>query len=133
ADTGTLAVTDDDGARGSDTMPVTALNASPTVNAGDDQTVDEGSTVNLTGSFSDPGNDSYSILWHVVASNGQVIDDGHGAGFSFTAADNGTYTVTYTVTDDDGGAGSDVMVVTANNVAPTANAGDDKTVDEGSV
>jgi hypothetical protein len=36
------------------------------------------------------------------------------------------------VTDDDGGVGSDTMVVTALNVAPTANAGDDQTVNEGS-
>ena len=108
-------------------------NVAPTANAGDDQTVNEGSGVTLNGSFTDPGNDSYSILWHVVASNGQVIEDGHGSGFGFTAVDNGTYTVTYTVTDDDGGVGSDVAMVTVNNVAPTANAGEDRTVNEASL
>ncbi len=129
----TLTVTDDDGGVGSDTVVVTALNTSPTVSAGDDQTANEGSMVSLGGSFSDPGNDSYSILWHVVASNGQVVADGYASGFSFTPADNGTYTVTYTVTDDDGGSGSDVMMVTVNNVAPTVSAGDDRTVNEGSM
>ena len=34
----------------------------------------------------------------------------------------GTYTVTYTVTDDDSGSTSDTVVVTVNNVAPTATA-----------
>jgi len=129
----TLSVTDDDGGMSSDTMVVTALNVNPTVSAGDDQTVNEGSVVGLSGSFSDPGNDSYSVTWHVVASNGQVIADGHGPGFSFSAMDNGLYTVTYTVMDDDGGSASDVVLVTVNNVAPTANAGDDQTVNEGSM
>jgi len=129
----TVTVTDDDGGVGSDTVLVTALNANPVANAGDDQTVNEGSMVSLMGSFSDSGNDSYSILWHVVASNGQEVADGHGVGFGFVAMDNGTYTVTYTVTDDDGGSGSDSMVVTVNNVAPTANAGDDQVVNEGSM
>ena len=36
--------------------------------------------------------------------------------------DLGTYTVTYTVTDDDSGSTSDTVVVTVNNVAPTATA-----------
>jgi len=129
----TLTVTDDDGGMGSDTMVVTALNANPIANAGDDQTVNEGSTVNLNGSFSDAGNDSYSITWHVSASNGQVIADGHGSGFSFAAMDNGLYTVTYTVTDDDGGSGSDVVLVNVNNVAPTVSLGDDRSANEGAM
>src|SRR5207244_7068199 len=70
--------------------------------------------------------------WHVVSSNGQVVADGSGQGFSFTPNDNGTYTATFTVTDDDGGVGSSSVVVTVNNVAPTANAGADQTVNEGS-
>jgi uncharacterized delta-60 repeat protein len=126
----TVTVTDDDGGVASDNVVVTVLNVNPTVSAGDDRTVDEGSMVGFSGSFSDSGNDSYSILWQVVASNGQVVEDGHGPGFEFKALDNGTYTVTYTVSDDDGGSGSDVVLVTVNNVAPTANAGSDVSVDE---
>src|SRR2546421_11087279 len=65
-------------------------------------------------------------------SNGDVIADGSGQIFSFTPHDNGTYTVTFTVTDKDGGAGSATAVVTVLNVAPTVSAGADQTVAEGS-
>ena len=46
----------------------------------------------------------------------------------------GTFTVTLTVTDDDGGVGSDTLVVTVNpaNVPPAVDAGPDQTVNEGS-
>jgi len=52
-------------------------------------------------------------------------------------SDDGTYTVTVTVEDDDGGMGSDnvtitVNTITANNVAPTINASLYITVNEGS-
>lgn len=123
-DDGTYAVTftatDDDGASASDTVVVTVTNAAPVADAGNDLAVNEGSALTLTGSFSDAGGaDTHSFLWQVVASNGQVIADGTGSSFGFTPVDNGTYTVTLTVTDDDGGSHSDTVVVTANNVAPT--------------
>src|SRR5206468_1249540 len=109
----------------------TVNNVAPTANAGPDQTVNEGDAVNLAGTFTDPGADSWSYSWHVVSSNGQVIADGSGQAFSFTSNDYGTYTATFTVTDDDGGVGTSSAVVTVSNVATTANAGADQTVNEG--
>jgi uncharacterized delta-60 repeat protein len=151
--TGTLAdvftvqitISDDDGGSDSATSPtLTVNNLDAVANAGDDQTVNEGDLVTLVGAFTDVGlDDSHQQQWSVVASNGQVIapliipdgGDSNGAGgssFSFTPNDNGVYTVTYTVTDDDGGVTSDTLVVTVANVAPAVIAGDDQAADEGS-
>ena len=117
--TAVFTVTDDEGASSSDSLDILFTNVAPTASAGADVTVSEGGAVSLSGSFSDPGSDSHTVLWHVVASNGQVVADGTDAAFGFVANDNGIYTVTFTVTDDDGGSHTDTLVVTANNVAPT--------------
>jgi PKD repeat protein len=90
-----------------------------TVEAGLDQTVDEGEEAVFDGSFTDPGVlDTHTIAW----------DFGDGATASGTLtpthvyADNSVYTVTLTVADDNGGVGSDTLLVTVNNVAPTVSA-----------
>ena len=65
----TLTVTDDDGATGSDTYDVTVTdvvvpNQLPTVNAGDDQDVAEGSTVSLNGTaFDTDPEDELEYAW----------------------------------------------------------------------
>ena len=130
----TVQVTDDDGGVGTDQVMVTVNNVPPTASAGADQTVSEGDLVSLDGSFSDPGSaDTHTFLWQVSASNGQVIANGTGEDFSFTPNDNGTYTIDYTVTDDDGGDGTDQVMVTVNNVPPTVSglALSDTIIDEG--
>ncbi|MBA7645143.1 hypothetical protein ES703_52896 [subsurface metagenome] len=48
-------------------------------------------------------------------------------------ADNGTYTVTITVSDDDGGSDTKTLLVMVNNVAPMVDAGADQTANEGDV
>ncbi|HEY1598691.1 MAG TPA: right-handed parallel beta-helix repeat-containing protein, partial [Pirellulales bacterium] len=100
---------------------LTVANVAPVVSAGDDQYVNEEDLVTLTGSFTDPGTlDTHTLNWHVDADNGQVIADGSGSTFSFTPDDNGTYTVTFTVTDSDGGVGTAVVHVYASDVPPVA-------------
>jgi PKD repeat protein len=111
----TLTVTDDDGASGSDTLTVTVANVAPAVEAGEDQEADEGQEISFAGSFSDPGlADTHMVVW-------SFGDGGVAEGTltpSHTYADNGTYTVMLTVTDDDGASSSDTLTVTVNNVAP---------------
>ena len=116
----TVTIVNDIGNTISESLLLTVANLEPTnVNAGADQTVDEGDTVSLSGSFTDPGGlDTHTQTWSVVASNGQIVSDGSGGSFSFVPNDNGTYTVTYIVLDDDGGSTSDAMVVTVKNVIP---------------
>ena len=115
----TYMVTDNDGAAASDDVVITVNNAAPTAEAGADRTVDEGTLVNLDGQYSDPGsNDTHTFLWQVAADNGQEIADGTAEDFSFTPYDNGVYTLTYTVSDDDGAAASDEVVITVGNTGP---------------
>ncbi|MCP3950789.1 MAG: PKD domain-containing protein, partial [Desulfobacterales bacterium] len=122
-------VTDDDGSTDIATLPVTVNNVAPIVEAGPDQTVDEGDPVTFAGSFTDPGAaDTHAITWDfgdaTPAVSGTLTPPAH------TYADNGVYTVTLTVVDDDGGIGSDTLTVTVNNVAPTVEAGPDQTANE---
>jgi PKD repeat protein len=144
----TVIVTDDDGAVTSDTFEVTVNNVAPTLDAGSDQTVNEGDLVSLDpATFNDKGTlDTHTatIDW----GDGSVVDigtvnespfgpPGSTAGMDGTVsgnhvyADNGVYNVTVTVTDDDGAATSDTITITVLNVAPTVDAGVDRTVNEG--
>jgi PKD repeat protein len=114
-----LTVTDDKGRAGSDTLLVTVRNVAPSVNAGPDRTVDEGTMVYMVGSFTDPGTlDTHTISW-------DFGDGGTADGTLMPVhayGDDGVYTVTLTVADDDGGVGSDTRTVTVHNVAPTVSA-----------
>ena len=116
----TATLTASDGVNGpvSDSTTVTVSNAAPAPNAGADQTVNEGTLVSLSGFFTDAGsNDSHTQAWSVTANGGLIT--GNAAPFSFRPGDDGSYTVTYTVTDDDGGQASDTAVITVNNLGPT--------------
>ncbi len=93
------------------------------VSAGADQTVNEGDTVSLIGSFIDPSDsESHTFNWHVEASSGQIIPDGTGSSFTFSPGNAGSYSVTFTVSDPNGGSQSSVMQVTAKAVTPVLTA-----------
>jgi probable HAF family extracellular repeat protein/ELWxxDGT repeat protein len=136
--TATFTVTDKDGAStASSTVTITSVNMPPrNVSAGPDQTVNEGDTVTLLGTFTDPGiatgADHFTYLWHVTNDNGQVIPDGSGQPFSFVPSTIGTYHAMFTVTDSDGASSSATAVVTAQTSPLEASAGQDQQVDEGS-
>jgi hypothetical protein len=108
----TFTVTDDDNGVGSDSVLLMSLNVAPTVDAGADQMALAGQVVTFTGTFSDPGTaDTHTFLWEVESSNGQNIPDGTDQAINFTPNAAGTYTLTFTVTDDDNGVGVDSAVL----------------------
>ena len=115
--------------------------------AADDQIVIEGTELDLSaiglapplGLFVDPGildTHTATVDWGDGSGvQSATIFPGSGAGAlggKHTYADNGVYTVTVTVTDDDGGIGTDTIEVTVNNVNPTLVPAGPQTVDEGS-
>src|SRR5262249_55119471 len=125
----TLTVTDSDGASSSDSAVVTINNVAPTVSAGGNQTVNEGNPVTFNGALSDPGSlHPLTYNWPAVSPNAQAIADGTAQSFSFTPVDSGVYTVAFTVTDKDGGVGTDTATITVNNVAPAVSAGADASI-----
>jgi PKD repeat protein len=118
----TVTITDDDGGVGISEIQITVQNVIPTVIMGGDETINEGDTFSRSGSFTDPGADTWTA----------TVDYGDGTGAipldlapdkSFTLehpyGDNGVYPVTVTITDDDGGVGIGTITVTVLNVAPT--------------
>lgn len=123
----TVYVTDDDGGWDYDDLFVTVENVAPIVDAGPDQTVNEGETVHFTGDFDDPGLDTYTIVWDF--DDGILIEGELNPDHSYCGSR--IYVATLTVTDDEGAEGSDTCNITVLNVPPTANAGSDQIVNEG--
>jgi CSLREA domain-containing protein len=115
-----VSVSDDDGGSDTDAAAVTVDNLPPVVDAGPDQVAYEDVVVSLAPvTFTDPGTaDTHTatIDWGdgtvepgtVVASSGAGTVAG-----SHTYLDADTYHVTVSVSDDDGGVGSDTLVVKA--------------------
>jgi PKD repeat protein len=107
----TLAASDDDGASTSDDLTVTVKNVAPGVEAGPDQFILLEAPASFSGSFSDPGSlDTHHILWDF--GDGETLTGTLTPGHTFT--ETGVYTVTLTVTDNDGASGSDQLIVTVN-------------------
>jgi hypothetical protein len=111
-----------------DITTVTVNNVAPTISAGDD-TISENGVATISGTITDPGSqDTFSV--QIDWKDGNVIDYNYGAGTtSFsethqyldddpTGTHSDDYTISLTITDDDGDSGSDQSTVTVNNVPP---------------
>jgi PKD repeat protein len=110
----TLTVTDAQGGIGSDTLILAVENVAPIVNAGPNQSVPENTNVSFNGSYNDPGLfDSQTIAWDFGDGTGDV--DTLNPSHTYNAA--GVYTVILTVTDNDGGIGTDQLIVSVGQVA----------------
>jgi hypothetical protein len=113
--------------------PVTG-NAAPTADAGPDQLISEHAVVTLAGTASDPDGDPLTYQWAQTAGLEVILSDPTAAHPSFVApnaAPDGV-TLTFQLTVSDGIAMSiDVVNITVQNLPPTANAGLDLVVNEG--
>ncbi len=137
-----LTVTDNGGLTATDDVNVVVSastpppNAAPTANAGADKSVLlPASTVSITGSGSDPDGTIASYAWtRVSGPNTPALSGANTTTLSASGLIAGTYVFKLTVTDNGGLTASDNVnvVVSAStpgpNVAPTANAGPDKTI-----
>lgn len=100
----------------------------PVANAGDDQTVDQGTEVNFDGTGSSDNIRIESYVWTISGTT--TILSGPQPSYTFVEA--GEYNVTLTVTDLQGLSSSDALVVTVvDTESPIANGGDDVIINQG--
>jgi hypothetical protein len=132
----TIIVTDDDGGSNSAEFDVTVYNVAPSVSIDGIFEVDENTPVNLDGHATDPGSDDLTFNWEfqygptlsTIYYNDGSSPDPYPSPYgdpmdildiaSHTYGDNGVFTVTLTVADDDGGVTVESIDVIVNNVDP---------------
>ena len=112
-------------------------NIAPTVDAGEDQQLNEGEEVSLAGTVVDPDSDQLTITWSQKSGTNVELADATTLALVFTAPEvSATEQLEFELTVSDGEyTATDTVVVTVNHVnkLPTISAGDDISVDEGSV
>jgi len=133
SDKGGLSSTDDI------TVTITYVNRPPVASAGGNQQVNEGASVALSATASqDPDNNLTGYMWEQTGGPAVSISGANTATATFTAPDVATSGVTLffrlTVTDSEGLTASDTCSIQTLfvNQAPTAHAGADQIVQEGS-
>jgi hypothetical protein len=121
-----MTVIDGDGGSDTKTQTITVDNVAPTLTLTGPTTGVEGTSLTITGSATDPANppttsginDPLTFSWSVTK-NGNPYTTGTGPNATFLPDDNGTYIVTMTVIDGDGGSDTKTQTITVDNVAPT--------------
>ncbi|MFU1782997.1 PKD domain-containing protein [Haloarcula japonica] len=126
------------------TVLVEATNKPPTADAGESQTVKEGSAVTLNASgSSDPDEDALSYTWTQTTGPSATLSNPNAETPSFTAPEvnkDSDLVFEVLVSDGNGGTATDTVNITVQNVAtaepdnepPDADAGADQTVSENS-
>ncbi len=112
-----------------------AENTPPVANAGSDQTVFVGNTVQLNGSgSSDVDGEMLSFQWSFVsrpAGSSAVLSDPTAVNPTFVVDKPGSYTVQLIVSDGTVSSAADTVIISTQNSKPVANAGPDQTVPVG--
>lgn len=114
-----VTLSDDDGALDKVEKTTRVNNVAPVVSIeGVPSQVVAGRSVALSSLLVDPGFlDTHSYLW-IVEQDGSVVATGSDVGLIFTPPDEGMYTISLTVTDDDTGAGVDTISIFADPPGP---------------
>jgi hypothetical protein len=108
-------------------------NVSPTVSAIAGAQIIQGGTYSATGSFTDPGADTFNgSVNYGDGSSAAIATGGNAFTLGHTYAVAGTFEVTVSITDDDGGTGSASAFVTVINSPPVAVVGGPYAGNEGS-
>jgi uncharacterized protein YkwD len=140
-----LTVVDDQGMSDSDDVIIAVAapntpppNQAPSANAGADRTVQPGDGVTITGSGSDADGTIVGFSWAQVSGSAVSLSGAGTQTVQFSAPNSaGDIRLRLTVTDDDGATDTDDVVITVEapqpppNQAPSANAGADRTVQQG--
>ncbi len=127
-----LTVTDSDGATSTATTTVTVGNDPPIANAGGPYSGNEGTPIALDGSgSSDPGGAITAYVWD-CETDGVVDVTSSNPSVGCTYPDQGTYTATLTVVDDDFATATSTATVTVSNIAPVIGSVTVPSGDEGS-
>ena len=118
-----------------DNLQVSRFNRGPEIDAGFDQVVDEGASVQLAGSGTDPEGQSLTYEWVQTGGPRVTLSDPGASQPTFTAPEGLSNTdLTFELHVSDGtNTSTDTVMVTVNadNDAPAAEAGFDQAVDEG--
>jgi hypothetical protein len=121
-----VSIVDAGGGQDSGSLASTVVNLPPSVNAGLDRTINTGDTLDFQATFTDPGiNDTHTatIDWGDGTNSPGLVTESNGSGTvtgSHTYSIPNSYMVTSTVTDDDGGVGTDTASVEVINQLPVA-------------
>jgi hypothetical protein len=106
---------DSQGQGNSADLLVSVNNLAPTVDADGDERLSPGGVLSRRGSFSDPGSDTWTATVDYGDASGPqalALDGDHQFRLHHKYRKPGTYVVTVTVYDDDGGVSTDTFVVT---------------------
>jgi len=133
-----LRITDSWGGQGVDIASLIITNVPPTPSAGGPYSMTEGASLSLAGSATDPSSaDVLAYAWDIDGDG--YYDDGASASLSvswstlemYSLNDDGSYTLSLRVSDDDGASTIDTATLTIMNTAPSADANGPYTVYEG--